>query len=1461
MRIKLALRRPGGEVDDIAVTVDATVTIGVLTDAMVRCDPRSPNSSGQQLTLAPYADGRSGTPFAVGSTVAEVGLRSGMTVTFATPVAAVAADGGPPVATLRVLSGPDAGREFPLRQGSSYLGRDRACDVRLNDPLVSKQHARINVTDTVEVVDTNSSNGVSVGGDLVQRATLRPDDVAIVGDTSFAVVAHNLGTRTAAASGTSVEYNRSPRLDPHFAGIELVAPEPPTKPQGRRLPIVPLLIPPIMGGVLYLVTKSVASLTFVALSPLMLIGNYMEGRSSGKRALRDATLVFQQELAELGQQLTEAQQQERVSRLAEHPSTAEVVDAASRLRPLLWTRRPDDAAFLDLRLGLGSRASRSSVTLPSSRQTTRELWNQLTAFAASYREVSGVPVLARLTDCGGLGVCGPEDDLLDVARALVAQLVGLHSPAEVLLAGVSSPAGAARWDWLKWLPHSSSAHSPLQHPHLATSPGACLNLVAELEDLVEQRASARSGSEHLPGPVVVLLVDNSAPIDRSRLVELAEGGPAQGVFIIWTAPVVEQLPAACRTFVDVTDPARAVVGYTPSGESVAIAVERLAATDALAMARGLAPVVDSGARLDDESDLPRSVAFATLSGPDLMDASDLIVERWLESNSIADRSGTPPRRRSKDNTLRAVIGQSATEPLYLDLRTHGPHALVGGTTGSGKSELLQSWILGMAAAHSPDRVTFLFVDYKGGAAFADCLELPHTVGLVTDLSPHLVRRALVSLNAELRYREHVLARKKVKDLLELERQGDPDAPPSLVIVVDEFAALVHEVPEFVDGVVNVAQRGRSLGLHLILATQRPAGVIKDNLRANTNLRLALRMADEADSSDVLGTPQAASFDPGVPGRAIVKTGPGRLVPFQAAYAGGWTTNEPPRPTIIIDELRFGAGARWDEPEAAASLQSADPGPNDIRRLVTSIGEAAHKAAIPAARKPWLAELAPVYDLAELPTTRTDAELVFGVRDDPDLQDQPVLAFQPDRDGNLAIYGTGGSGKSTLLRTLAVAAGFTVRGGPCQVYGLDFGARGLHMLEELPHVGSIIGGDDPERVARLLRQLRQTMDERAVRYAKAKASTITEYRALAGAPNEARILLLLDGLSAFRQAYELGEQAKLFDVLASLASDGRPTGIHVVLTADRFGAVPSGLSSTLQRRLSLRLADEMDYTFLGAPSDGLTPDSPPGRGFLDGAELQVAVLGGTANVAQQAAAVARLGRSMRKAGVPDAPPVRRLVDSVRLAELPRAVENLPVLGISESALEPQSFKPGGTFVIVGPPGSGRTTAVATVMTALHRWRPDARLIYLCKKRSPLAGFLGWTEVASTPEEILAATARLVGQMADEPPGAPPLAVFVEGIVDHLNGPTDGPLQSLAKACLNNDHMFVSDGESSSLSGAWPLLQAARASRCGLALQPDQTDGTSVFRTNFPRLNRADFPPGRGILVAGGRTEVVQLALPE
>lgn len=1460
MKWKLTLQA-GDRPDDIVITADATATVGQIAERLKVSHPRRALASvvGTQLTLRANPGTAHERLVPPETAMGESGIRSGDVVS----VTGAAGSAAPrsSVATLNVRRGSDAGRTFQLGGGTSFLGRERSCDVRLSDPMVSKRHARINITDVVELIDDNSANGMYVGDYSVQRVVVSPTDEVRVGDTVFTVTQH-VAASAGLASSTSIPFNRSPRLDPRYEGIELIAPEPPQRPQSQRFPIVPFIAPILMAGLMFWITNNAASIMFVALSPLMLIGNFIENRTAGAKAFRLGTELFRQSLTDLAVQLQHAADSERAGRHHEHPAVFEVTAAVERLDPITWTRRPEHWSFLQLRLGIGRQASRNSVRLPTSNNTTPELWRELLAVVEEFSTIERVPIVADLRDCGCIGIAGRDDLSHGHALSVLTQLVGLHSPAEVVLAALIDASQLQRWLFLKWLPHTTSEFSPLAVDHLVTAQAGGTNLIAAIEDLIDQRSQERRDQDQHPLPAVVLYVeDAAAAVDRSRLVQIAERGPAQGVHVVWRASTQEMLPAACRTYLQL-DPNTGVgtVGFVSDGGAVTpVELEPIDLARAGNIARGLAPVVDAGALVEDQSDLPRSVSFLNVVGHEAAEAIEDIVERWKGSNSLPPVPNAP--RLKRDNHLRAVVGQGVSDRFYLDLRTQGPHALVGGTTGAGKSEFLQSWILGMAAAHGPTRVNFLFVDYKGGAAFADCIHLPHSVGLVTDLSPHLVRRALTSLRAELRNREHILNSKKAKDLLELERSNDPECPPSLVIVVDEFAALVAEVPEFVDGVVNVAQRGRSLGLHLILATQRPAGVIKDNLRANTNLRVALRMADEADSSDVVGTPQAATFDSSLPGRGVAKTGPGRLTAFQTAYVGGWTTKEPPKPSVEIHEYPFGHGSVWDEPDEVAAPQPVALGPNDIRRIVTNIAATAASLKLPPARRPWMPELAITYRLEELPMPRNDVDLVFGVADVPEQQEQPTVGFHPDDDGNMAVYGTGAAGKSAFLRTLAVSAGFApARGGPVTVYAFDFGARGLQMLEDLPHVAAVVAAEDHERIVRVLKTLRTLIDERSVKYAAVSADNVVEYRQRSGASDEARVLLLLDNFSAFRQAYELGERSRWFELFQSIMGDGRRAGVHVVIAADRPAALPSSLSSAVKRRLVLKMANENDYSMLGAPADALGVTSPPGRGFLDGHEVQVAVVGGEQDVALQANAISKMTASMLRNGFAPVPRVRRLPDRVLATDLPESVAGEPVLGLWDETFEPIGFDPSGVFLISGPPQSGRTTALASVVRALRVARPEVKFLYLGRRRSPLAG-LEWEHAALTPDEIDTEAGKWATKIAAEDKTADNLVVIIEGVGDLLNSTADLALQELVKACRAQERFVIAEGETSSLAGSWPLLQAVKSGRYGMALQPEQVDGDSLFKTSFGRVNRSEFPAGRGLLVRSGRTYRVQVALPE
>lgn len=1492
MRLKLTLARSAGSTDDIVVTADAAASISEVAATIARIDPKrtGPAGDGGALTLRAQLPGQA-EPLILppDAPVGEAWIGSGATVALADAglhYAPPELGEAPVIATLRVVSGPDAGTEFALRAGSTVLGRDEDCDIVLQDPLVSKRHVRFEAGDGVEVVDLGSANGVVVDGGLVTRFTVRRTETMLIGDTEVALTVAAGSETLPAATPTAgpVFFNRSPRVERRYAGQVFAAPEVPGEKDDPPFPLLAMITPLLLGGAMFALTRQPTTLLFVLLSPVMLAGNFFANRTRGKRKLAKQIAVFEQRLEALSARLDDERRAETELRRAETPTTADALAQAVRREPLLWTRRPEHWSFLNLQLGRGSMTSRNSVQATERGELIPEFQERLDAVIRSHERVEDVPVLDNLYESGALGIAGPEQLAAGSVNSVLVQLTALHSPAELVVAALVSPRWSKELGWLKWMPHTSSPHSPIGGGHLADSASSAASVLSALEGLVEERlAASRKGAQRRgameqeraaqergsevgggrtgegtpsPVPAVVVVISDDVALDRPRLVQFAEAAADAGVFPLWIADDLAALPAVCRTYLAHTDqPHRATAGFVRTGETVGdVVTEPVSAATALDFARRMAPVIDSGALVADASDLPRAVSLVTLLGHDLAESSSAVIDRWRQNASIHDRApGARPAKR-RPGTLRATVGSAGVDPMHLDLRTQGPHALVGGTTGAGKSEFLQAWVLGMAAEYSPDRVTFLFVDYKGGSAFADCVSLPHCVGLVTDLSPHLVRRALTSLRAELHHREHLLNRKKAKDLLELEKRGDPESPPALVLVIDEFAALVGEVPEFVDGVVDIAQRGRSLGIHLIMATQRPAGVIKDNLRANTNLRIALRMADESDSQDVVGVADAAHFDPGLPGRGLAKSGPGRLVTFQSAYGGGWTTREPERAGIEVAELRFGGEVRWEE-ERTAEQPERDLGPTDQQRLVAAIVRAQAAARIPAPRRPWLDELASGYDLGLL-RQRTDAELLLGVSDIPDRQEQRPVYFRPDVDGNLAIYGTGGSGKSTVLRTLASAAAITPRGGPVHVYGLDFGAGSLRMLEKLPHVGSIIPGDDAERIVRLFRTLKQVLEERGPRYAEANASSITEYRSLTGRHDEPRILLLVDGFPSFREDFEIpAGRSQWYDAFRDILADGRRLGMHVALTGDRAGAVPTAIGSLVQRRVVLRLAED-GYGMLDVPSDILSPTSPSGRAIVDGYETQIAVLGGSRAVADQSEAVRRLAEAMQRAGVLPAPAIGSLPKEVALATLPAIHGETPVLGVSDIDLGPYGFEPSGTMLVAGPPASGRSTALASLAASLARFDPETRLYYLGSARSPLASSGLWTDTALTPAAAAELAKDLAVAVAD-PDTEGRIAVFVESIGDFLQTPADSAIVELVRAARRSDHLFVAEAETSAWGSSWPLLGEVKNGRRGLLLQPDSIEGDLLLKTPLPRLNRSEFPPGRGMYISKGAFTRVQI----
>ena len=1001
-----------------------------------------------------------------------------------------------------------------MRRGHSTIGRAVGVDVVLADALVSKRHARVEVDQGIELVDLNSANGLIVDGGLVQRVRVMPGQVITIGDdrgsnsrSSPAPTTRSIRCSSAAARSCSTG-----RLASKCAtrASSTAHPVIPTEADPRLFPWPMIVAPMMLGLAMFFVTGNPYSLSIVAMSPLMMLGNFVGQRTQQGKKLRLEIDTFEEQIEELEETLARETAVERARRHAEAPAVATVYEQAMRLGPMLWTRRPEHWNFLALRLGVGRARSRNTVQQSNEQRGIARYARQVDTLRTRHEFIDDVPLIEMLPHSGAIGIAGPRHLAADVLRGLGVQLFGLHAPNEVITAAIVDPAWARELEWMKWLPHTTSPRSPFAELALADSQSAGTALLNGLEETILGRLS---GTPSRRGPLpetdttmalgarvgeavdrggaldgdlaLVLIASNDAPVDRPRLTQVIERGADAGIFTIFLAPTVESLPAACRTYIDATEGLdRAKVGLVRAGEQFeTVGIEGVSNQYAEVFAKRLAPVADSSSVAADSSDLPRSVSLLKLIGTDIAAQPATAIERWRQNNSILDRSRGPRPRLKRAGTLKAFIGQGSPDAMSLDLRTQGPHALVGGTTGSGKSEFLQAWVLGMAAEYSPDRVTFLFVDYKGGSAFADCVELPHCVGLVTDLSPHLVRRALTSLRAELHHREHLFNRKKAKDLLELEKRQDPETPPAARAGHRRVRGargrgsrvrrrrrrhraarpLARHPPDHGDAAAGRCHQGQPACQH------EPARRAAHGRRLGFERR---RRRPGGRAPSTLRSPAAGSRRPGPdascrssPATRAAGRAMRRMSRRCASPSSGSVRRWCGSPTRSDDGDTHDARPRSERPETHG---------REPRR-----GGVGPRASPPLDGRGSTTSTSTV-DLRRLPLDG-DGKIPLGVADIPERQAQVPMFFEPDTDGHLLVYGTSGAGKSAALRTIATAAGARPDLGGVEVYGLDFGTGSLRSIEALPHVGSIVPGDDAERIQRLLRTVRGMLDDRAKRF--------------------------------------------------------------------------------------------------------------------------------------------------------------------------------------------------------------------------------------------------------------------------------------------------------------------------------------------------------------------------------------------
>ena len=1093
---------------------------------------------------------------------------------------------------LHVVGGPEAGRTHRMAPGGTVVGRGEGADLPLDDPDVSRWHCRLELgPDGWRVVDLGSANGTTVDGVDVQQgpagAALPQGAVLRTGRSALAVMEDSSAAAPLRPTGDGrARFNRPPRIRPPHTPVQVVVPAPPGERERTPLPVLAALAPLVLGVVMWRLTGSLTFLLFTLLSPVLLLGSVVTERRSGRRASRRARALWraQRDVAETT--LAAAVREDEQLRRRDAPGAGEALEAARGPGPRLWERRRGDDDFLELRLGLADQPARVEAE-----GDVRD----------EDRTARCVPVVVPLQTAGVLGLSGPRAESLAAARWVLTQAATWHSPRDLAVVVLAEPAAAGDWDWAAWLPHARPDDGEDCRALLGLGLPQAAARVRELTALVELRSQqARHPAPRGRADRAVLVVVDGARALRAvpGLARLLVEGPAAGVFAVCLEGDPQLLPEECAARAVVTRVADLRVSLTGRPDLTCATADLLSGARAEAAARALAPLRDDSRDRAGTAGLPAGLRWTDAVGLPLDGTAadaDRVAERWTAGGRATS----------------AVLGAGPDGPLAVDLVRDGPHALVAGTTGSGKSELLQTLVASLALANRPDELSFVLVDYKGGAAFGPCARLPHTAGLVTDLDAALVGRALTSLRAELARRESVLADWGAKDVDEHRRfatrtvqQGLPASPlPRLVIVVDEFASLVEELPEFVGGLVGIAMRGRSLGVHLVLATQRPEGVVSADIRANTNLRLCLAVPRDSESRDVVDSPLAATISRATPGRGYVRTGHGELSAFQAARIGGRrpaasTAGRSPTTVQVLPVAELG-----DPVPRPAGGPPGDETTSDLARLVEACVGATALLGVPAAAPPWLpplpaevllADLPPVADLLAQAPGRVPP-LAYALLDDPERQSRRTLVLDLDRSSHLMVLGSPRAGRTTVLRTLAAAVATSASPDDVHLYALDLGGGGLAPLTALPHTGAVVTPDQPQRVDRLLSWLADEVARRQGVLAAGGHSDLAGQRSEA-APSDRlpHLLLLLDRWEAFLACFQDLDAGRLVDLLLRLVREGSSVGLHVVLTSDRTGLM-GRIGSLVDERLLLRMADPGDYTGAGLPRRLVPSGLSAGRG--------------------------------------------------------------------------------------------------------------------------------------------------------------------------------------------------------------------------------------------------------------------------
>ncbi len=1242
-----------------------------------------------------------------------------------------------------------------------------------------------------------------------------------------------------------------------------VLPEAPTGNLGVVLTYLPMAIgsgalmlmfvSPAKGGM------SLLAVGLLAMTSLtMVFGQVGRSTSERKRRMRGERRDYLRYLAQSRKRIRSIADEQRQSLVWHQPAPDALWSVAMSSR--LWERRAAHPDFAEVRVATG--AQRLAVTINPMQTKPVEDLEPLSAralrrFIHAHATLADQPIAVFLRGFGQLQFRGDPEPVRSVVRALLAQLAAFHAPEDLRVALCAGPAQAAGWDWVKWLPHA-------QHPTEQDGAGH-IRLVAEdaesLEALLASELDGRGRFE--PGatpsrdePYLVVVVDDASLPHGSRFA----GGGYHNAVILNVAPAAPPAPGRTTLRLEVTAERIEMVRLDRAGAEI-----------------------------------------RTLLGIGEVDS--------------LDPTRTWPRATGPDR-LRVPIGIAEDgSRVELDLKESaqggmGPHGLLIGATGSGKSELLRTLVLALAITHSSEILNFVLVDFKGGATFLGLDALPHTSAVITNLAGEasLVERMQDALQGEMMRRQELLrAAGNYNSLLDYEKARAAGAAldplPTLFVVVDEFSELLAAHPDFAELFVMIGRLGRSLGVHLLLASQRIDDGRMHKLESHLSYRIGLRTFSAMESRAVIGVPDAYQL-PNAPGNGYLRCDVSTLVRFKAAYVSGSfrrRTVEQRREEVRRQVVRFAASrllrpdeqtpptadtttSTVDTPVSTADTAGADVRAETLLQVAVDRlrdqGPPAHGVWLPPLGKPptlddILPPLLPAPGLGLCPPdwpARGGLAVPVAVVDEPFEQARALLvADLSGVGGHVGIAGGTQAGKSTLLRTLLAALALTHTPAEVQFYCLDFGGGGLATLAGLPHVGGIAGRMDPDRVSRTVAEVHAILARRERLFTEHGIENMAAYRELRAQGRHADdphgdVFLVVDGWASLRADFDTLDQH-----IRQLAGRGLAYGIHLALTTSRWSDVHSALRDQLGTRLELRLGDAID-SVIDIRAAGKVPRSP-GRGLTADKKHYLAAvprIDGRPATEDLAQATRQLAEAVAASWTgPAAPPVRMLPATLPAADLPTPQGQMRVaLGWGESDLQPvwHDFADHPHLTVLGDAGSGKTALLRLIARAIPRaYRPDEARVLLIDPRRGIVDEIppdyqhGTAFSGAAAAELIRGVAAKLRERVPGPEvtpqqlrrrdwwSGPEVYVLVDDY-DLVSGGLGGPLESLVDllpqaADIGLHVVLTRAAAGSNRMSMDPVVRRMHESNTpdlALSCPPNETLLLNGMR---PR----QLPPGRGLLV--------------